>query len=97
MLYNETYQHQIVCAASPTKDYAIAQALRAAKMLIVEKTNIEYVKDSKKLSQFMNAKLRDRTIYNLSFWDIGYTYELGQASNGDWLGVRFVSEFEYNP
>lgn len=67
-------------------------------MLIVEKTNVEYVANgSKKLSQFMNAKLRDRTIYNFSFWDIGYTYELGQAPNGDWLGVRFVREFEYNP
>lgn len=78
-----------------SKDDAIAQALRVAQMLIAEKTNVEYAKDSK-LSQFMNA-LRDRTIYNLSFWDIGYTYDLGQAPNGDWLGIRSVSEFEYNP
>ena len=66
-------------------------------MLTVEKTNGKYIGDSKKLSQFMNAKLCDRTIHNLSFWDIGYTYELGQAPYGDWLGIRFVSEFEYNP
>ncbi|WP_275994017.1 hypothetical protein [Argonema antarcticum] len=39
----------------------------------------------------------DRIIYTLSFWDIGYTYEIGQAPTGDWLGVRSLLEFGYNP
>ncbi|MEH2254452.1 hypothetical protein [Nostoc sp.] len=55
----------------------------------------------------------NRTYYRISFWDVGYTYEVGQTSADDWIGVRrhvgvasrrevacqqtSQSEFEYNP
>lgn len=45
----------------------------------------------------MNECLNHRTAYSLSFWDIGYTYEVGQTPAGDWIGVWTQSEFEYNP
>jgi hypothetical protein len=75
-------------------------ALQAAGMLTVEKTNFEYALNkynSRKLSQFFNSKLSEHTIYSLSFWDIGYTYEIGQGPTGEWLGIQSPLEFEYNP
>ncbi|MEH1807349.1 hypothetical protein [Nostoc sp.] len=98
--YNYTYQHQIVGALAKTKTTAIQLALQAATMVFLEKRTVEYADDgynSRKLSQFMNQCLRDRTCYSISFWDVGYTYEVGQTPAGDWLGVRSQSEFEYNP
>lgn len=98
--YNYTYQHQIIYAFSQSKALAIELALQSAGMLTVEKTNVEYASDpynSQKLSQFFNANLNDRTIYTLNFWEISYNYEIGKASTGDWLGVRSLWEFEYNP
>ncbi|MHC5740355.1 MAG: hypothetical protein ACYTXT_00355 [Nostoc sp.] len=98
--YNYTYQHQIVGALAKTKTTAIQLALQAATMVFLEKRTVEYADDgynSRKLSQFMNQCLRDRTCYSISFWDVGYTYEVGQTPAGDWLGVRSQGEFEYNP
>ncbi len=95
--YGYRYDHKILFAIAETKADAIEQALRAAEMLTVEKTDVEYTDDSRKLSQFMNATLSDRSIYTLSFWDIGYTYEVGQTSGCDWIGTRARHEFEYNP
>ncbi|MFB2894837.1 hypothetical protein ACE1CI_18155 [Aerosakkonemataceae cyanobacterium BLCC-F50] len=98
--YKYKYQHQIVYSIATQKSVAIELALQAARMLQVEKTNIEYASDdfnSRKLSQFLNSQLSDRTIYTLSFWDIGYTYEIGKTPTGDWLGVKTQLEFEYNP
>ncbi len=68
-------------------------------MVVIEKTTVEYSGDrnNPKLNQFMNKYLRDRTIYDLSFWDIGYTYDLGQTPTSDWVGARYKNEFEYNP
>ena len=60
----------------------------------------------------MNQCLRDRTHYIISFWDVGYSYEVGQTPGGDWIGVRCQlletlrerqavtpsqTEFDYNP
>jgi hypothetical protein len=98
--YNYTYQHQIVGAIAKTKTTAIQLALQAATMVFLEKRTVEYadnVYNSRKLSQFMNQCLRDRTLYNISFWDVGYSYEVGQTPAGDWIGERSTSEFEYNP
>ena len=98
--YNYTYQHQIVAALAKTKTTAIELALQTATMVFFKKRTIEYADgryNSRKLSQFMNKCLRDRTYYSISFWDIGYTYEVGQTPAEDWLGVRSTSEFEYNP
>ncbi len=33
----------------------------------------------------------------LTFWNIGYIYQIGKATTGDRLGVRSLLEFEYNP
>jgi len=98
--YNYTYQHQIIAAVAKTKSEAIALALQKAEMVFIKKTTVEYASDKyngRKLSQFMNKCLSDRTIYDISFWDIGYTYELGKTSVGDWIGKRYQSEFDYNP
>jgi hypothetical protein len=95
-----TYQHHIIGALAESKASAIAIALQKAEMVVIEKTKFGYASDnysSPKLSQFMNTGLGDRTFYNLSFWDIEYTYEIGQTPVGDWIGRRSWSEFEYNP
>ena len=97
--YNYTYQHRIVGAIAATKESAIALALQSAEMVFIEKTTVEYAGDYRnpQLNQFMNKCLGDRTFYDLSFWDAGYTYELGQTPTGDWLGTCHQKEFEYNP
>lgn len=93
--YKGIYYHKIFYAFANQKIDAIEQALQSARMLKVEKTNIGYGSDE--LSQFFKAKLGACAIYRLSFWDIAYTYEIGQTPTGDWLGVRSLLEFEYNP
>ncbi|MDZ7993222.1 MAG: hypothetical protein RM022_030575 [Nostoc sp. EfeVER01] len=98
--YKCTYQHQIVGALAKTKTTAIELALQAATMVFFEKRTIEFAdgrNNSRKLSQFMNQCLANCTYYSISFWDVGYTYEIGQTPAGDWLGVRSTSEFDYNP
>lgn len=97
--YNETYEHQIVYSTADSKVLAVENVLQAAKMLKVENTNIEFTSNeyNRKLSQFFNTKLCEPKIYTLSFWDIGYTYQVGETSTGDFLGVRKMLEFEYNP
>lgn len=93
--YKGIYAHKILYAFANQKIDAIEQALQSAGMLTVEKTNILYGSDE--LSQFFKAKLGACAIYRLSFWDIAYTYEIGQAPTGDCLGMRSLLEFEYNP
>ncbi|MEH2240882.1 hypothetical protein [Nostoc sp.] len=98
--YNYTYQHYLVGAIAKTKTTAIELALQAATMVFLEKRTIEYADgryNSPKLSQFMNQCLDNRTYYSISFWDLGYSYEVGQTPVGDWIGVRSQGEFEYNP
>jgi len=53
--------------------------------------------NSRKISKFMNQCLKSRIKYNIAFWDIGYTYEVGQTPDGDWIGTSCEYEFEYNP
>lgn len=96
--YNGTYQHRIVSAIAETKESAIALALQNTEMVAIEKTTVGFPGErNPQLDQFMNTCLRDRTIYDLSFWDMGYTYDLGQTPTGDWIGTRYQKEFEYNP
>ena len=55
-------------------------------MVFFEKRTIKYADgryNSRKLSQFMNQCLSDRTYYSISFWDVGYTYEVGQTPADD--------------
>lgn len=98
--YNYTYEHRIFCVSANQKQLAIKLALQAAGMLT---TDNPYGEDSlfrnqtQKLNQFLGTVLRDRIFYRLSFWDIAYSYEVGQAATGDWLGVRWMDKFEYNP
>ncbi|MEH2117180.1 hypothetical protein [Nostoc sp.] len=52
-------------------------------MVFLEKRTVEYVDgryNSHKLNQFMNQCLHNRTDYSISFWDVGYTYEVGQTN-----------------
>ncbi|MHC5672573.1 MAG: hypothetical protein ACYTXL_11320 [Nostoc sp.] len=44
-------------------------------MVFLEKRTVEYADNSdnsRKLSQFMNQCLHNRTYYNISFWDLDY-------------------------
>lgn len=67
-------------------------------MLIVSKLDSERgAYNIPKLYQFLTSSLQDFKVYQLSFWDIGYIYEVGRAATGDWLGVSSMAEFEYNP
>jgi hypothetical protein len=97
--YNYSYEHRIVGAIALTQISAIECALQAAEMLVLRKPAVESqdVSSSREISKFMNRCLRDRTIYSLSFWDIGYTYEFGQTPANDWIGIRSSSKFKYNP
>ena len=100
MHYNYTYQHEVIHAIFQEKALAIELALQSAGMLRLEKENVQCGSNgynSEKLNEFFNTKLSNKVVYTLSFWDIGYTYEIGQAPTGDWLGVRSLLEFEYNP
>lgn len=99
--YNYIYQHHITGAIAKSKAKAIELALQNAIMVVIKQLTVGYdVSDSHnsyKLSQFMNECLNHPTLYDLSFWDIGYTYKVGQTPAGDWIGVWVQSEFEYNP
>ena len=98
--YGETYQHHIVSVMGGSKEKIIAIALQSANMVTVESVNVEYSSNygnSRKISQFMNKCLNSRAQYSIGFWDIGYTYEVGQTPTGDWIGTTSEYEFEYNP
>ncbi|NES71699.1 MAG: hypothetical protein F6K24_44110, partial [Okeania sp. SIO2D1] len=99
--YDYTYAHQIVYAIADSKILAVEKALQAAQMLRVEDSDLKFssdeCEDSRKLCQFFIAKLGDQKIYSLSFWDIGYIFEVAETPTGDWLGVRKMVEFDYNP
>lgn len=47
---------------------------------------------SGEVNQFMNQCLKSRTKYEIGFWDIGYSYEIGKTPDGDWIGTS--SEYE---
>ena len=94
--YNYYYQHQILQTIAPTKELAIEQALQAVNSISITPINIEY-KDDANISKFMNKCLSDRTRYTVSFWEVGYIYELARTEDFDWMGVRSSIEFEYNP
>lgn len=69
-------------------------------MVTIKSVDVEYSSNylnGRKISQFMNQCLKSRTKYEISFWDIGYTYEVGQTPAGDWIGTNSKYEFEYNP
>ncbi|GGA06795.1 nuclease A inhibitor family protein [Okeania sp. KiyG1] len=99
--YAYTYEHQIVYATTGSKILAVEKALHAAKMLKVEDSTLDFscseCGDSRKLCQFFINHLGGPKIYSLSFWDIGYIYEVAETPTGDWLGLRRILEFEFNP
>ena len=97
--YNCTYGHQIVYATASNKILAVEKALEAAEMLKVENIDIESRSNeyNTKLTQFFQTQLHQPKIYTLSFWDIGYIYGVAETPTGDWLGLRRIFEFDYNP
>ncbi|NEP80474.1 MAG: hypothetical protein F6K39_21275 [Okeania sp. SIO3B3] len=97
--YDYTYGHKIVYATASNKILAVEKALQAAQMLKVENRYIEFRSNeySRKLSQFFHTQLQQPKTYSLSFWDIGYIYQVAETPTGDWLGVRKMVEFDYNP
>ena len=98
--YGETYQHRIVSIMGESQEEIIAIALQLSDMIEIENLTVEYssnYNNSRKISKFMNQCLKSRTQYNIAFWDIGYTYEVGQTPDDDWIGITSEYEFEYNP
>ncbi|BAY81096.1 hypothetical protein NIES267_05610 [Calothrix parasitica NIES-267] len=98
--YDETYQHRIISVMGESKEEIIAIALSLSNMVEIKNLTVEYSSNhnnSRKISQFMNQCLKSRTQYEIGFWDIGYTYEVGQTPAGDWIGITSECEFEYNP
>jgi len=95
--YREIYEHRIVSVTGNSKEEILAIALQSSSMVTVENLAAEYAGNSGKLSQFMNQCLKSGTKYNIGFWDIGYSYEIGQTPDGDWIGTSSEYEFEYNP
>lgn len=95
--YREVYEHRIVSVVGDSKEETLAIALQSSSMVTVENLAAEYAGNSGKLSQFMNQCLKSGTKYNIGFWDIGYSYEIGQTPDGDWIGTSSEYEFEYNP
>ena len=98
--YDYTYEHKIIGAAAATKNLAFEQALQGAGMLKVTISNSGYTlqtQENRRLFEFLNLKLCHLKFYKICFWDIGYTYKIGQAATGDWLGINAIAEFEYNP
>ncbi|MDY7007874.1 MAG: nuclease A inhibitor family protein [Cyanobacteriota bacterium] len=97
--YDYTYEHQIVYAIADSKILAVEKALQAAEMLKIENRYIEFRSNeyNRKLSQFFHTQLHQPKTYSFSFWDIGYIYQVAETPTGDWLGVRKMVEFDYNP
>jgi hypothetical protein len=46
------------------------------------------------ISIFMNEFLEDRTRYRVNFWDLLYLYDIGRTPDGEWIGVRFLVEYD---
>lgn len=88
--YNYSYQHQLFYAIAQTQNIAIESTLQSAGMVFKQSA-------AQSRSGFMNQCLSDLTEYYLSFWDIGYHYEVGRTPANDWIGHRSIAEFEYNP
>jgi hypothetical protein len=97
--YDYEYDHQIVQSIAASKNQAITQALNVAQMVIRSQTDllVQNNPNHKNVIQFMDQSLGDRHCLSISFWDLHYAYEIGQTPSGDWVGVRFFAEFEYNP
>ena len=97
--YDYTYKHQIVYTIASNKILAVEKALQAAQMLKVENRYIQFRSNeyNRKLSQFFQTQLHQPKTYSLSFWDIGYIYQVAETPTGDWLGLRTIVEFEFNP
>ncbi len=98
--YRETYQHHIVSAIGDSREEVFATALQAANMVLIEDLttyNSNDCHNTPELHQFMKQNLQSTIRYNIGFWDIGYTYEVGQTPAGDWIGTSSEYEFEYNP
>ena len=98
--YRETYQHHIVSAIGDSREEVFATALQAANMVLIEDLttyNSNDCHNTPELHQFMKQNLQSTIRYNIGFWDIGYTYEIGQTPAGDWIGTTSEYEFEYNP
>lgn len=98
--YNYIYQHRIVSAIGTTKANAIEDALQLSEMVVINKLTRKHLHNyyyNLEVVEFMNQNLQDLTDYNITFWAIAYTYEVGQTPTGDWIGYSGYDEFEYNP
>lgn len=96
--YNYEYQHQILAAVAPSPNSALVQALMAAHMLrLTALITPSHQSAQKTPSRFMKESLQHCCDVGVSFWDLGYGYTMGQTTEGDWMGIRYSAEFEYNP
>ena len=96
--YNYEYQHQILAAVASSSNNALTQALMTAKMLrLTALISPSHQSRQKTPARFMQESLQNCCDVGVSFWDLGYGYTMGETPDGDWVGLRYSAEFEYNP
>jgi hypothetical protein len=92
--YNYTYLHQVFSATAKYENQAITQALMNGKMIF--HTDLRTTNPNSH-TKFMQTALMGHRTFSVSFWDLGYHYEIARTPSGDWIGTRQLMEFEYNP
>lgn len=101
--YDYSYDHQILCTSSSDLASSIELALQASTMLDIDgefslyDDDDNWNNDRDRISRFMHKHLKNRKCFTVSFWDVGYGYDLGCTPTGDWIGFKEYKEFEYNP
>lgn len=108
--YGYTYDYQLFCAVSSTKDSAFTQAMLEAKILdlkmfedfLPDYYQYHYTNDGRRknqqiLNKFFKQNFSIIKVYRLGLYDTDYTYVLGQVADTDWLGVTVSRDYQYNP
>ncbi len=108
--YGYTYDYQLFCAVSSTKDSAFTQAMLEAKILELNKFEdflpdyyqYNYTDDGRRknqqiLNKFFKQNFSIIRVYRLGLYDTDYTYVLGQVADTHWLGVTVSRYYQYNP
>lgn len=99
--YDYIYQHQIICNVSKSKEKTIEELLETANMLNIREFNesnvITFLGGDWELAAFLDEKLEEINIYELSFWCVATRYLIGRIETKDWLGISSDTQMHYNP
>ena len=109
--YGYTYDYQLFCGVSASKEAALTQAFIKANFLqlkrfkhfrLVLSDDYGYPADFPKkikrsLNKFFQQNFTDVWLYRVGLYDIDYIYIIGQVADADWLGVKIYRSYQYNP